>query len=117
MTKSKTYNTNNFWRSKRTWRTTNTGMNKNVISKLAPYIGKREYYDNYIDYRLYITHEERNKGKAFIETVNGCIGDIQSEGRGYVFTEEQLAAVKSVLGKVRSSWDYGNCCYSCRRLY
>lgn len=104
-----------FWRSNKTWRTTNTGMNENVIRKKAPYTGKREYLDTHIDKIIYCTVKERNDRKTFIETVNGCIGDIYSFGVGYVFTDAQLTGVKSVLPKVRTSRNISNCCYSCRR--
>jgi hypothetical protein len=90
-------------------------MNENVICKVVPYIGKREYLDQNIDYRLYFTTEQRNKRRTFIETVNWCLMDIYSEGRGFVFTDEQLMEVKNILPNVRFSWDRTNCCYSCRR--
>ena len=113
-----TYNTitlHHFWRSNLKWRTTNTGMNPNVISKDVPFTDKREYLDQYIDKRIYYTDAARQKRKSFIETVNGCLGDIYSEGRGYVFTDEQLAEVKRIVPRVRSSWNNDVCCYSCRR--
>lgn len=105
---------NNFWRSKLTWRSTNTGMNENVIGKLTPFKGKREFYTYAVDYHRCLSHEERQKIKSFVDTVNGCISDVYSEGKGYVFTEEQLCAVKSVL-RVKVRRDCGNQCYVCTR--
>lgn len=104
-----------FWRDTTTWRTTGTGMNQNVISKRIPYKGKREYLDQFIDNKLYFTTSERKKRKIFIETVNDCLGDIYSCGRGFVFTDEQLLEVKRMLPKARCSWNNDICCYSCRR--
>jgi hypothetical protein len=90
-------------------------MNPNVISKDAPFTGKREYIDQYIDKRIYCTVAEREKRKSFIETVNGCLGDIYSEGRGYVFTDAQLEEVKRIYPRVWASWNNDVCCYSCLR--
>lgn len=104
-----------FWRDELTWRSTNTGMNQNVIGNKVPYAGKREYLDQHIDSRIYHTSIERLKRKSFVETVNGCLSDIYSCGRGYVFTDDQLSEVKRILPRVRSGWSNENCCYSCRR--
>ena len=106
----------NFWRSNKKWRSTNTGMNPNVISNNVPYTGKREYLDSHVDNRIFCTVKERNDRKVLIETVNGCLGDIYSCGVGYVFTDAQLNEVKSVLPRVRTSWNIESCCYSCRKL-
>jgi hypothetical protein len=117
-TETNTYATTtppHFWRSNLTWRTTNTGMNPNVISKDAPYKGKREYLDQYIDKKIYCTDAARQKRKSLIETVIGCLGDIYSEGRGYVFTDAQLDEVKKIFPRVWVSWNDNFCCYSCYR--
>ena len=104
-----------FWRDELTWRTTNTGINQNVIGNKVPYTGKREYLDQHIDSRIYRTSTERLNRKSFIENVNGCLSDIYSCGRGYVFTDAQLTEVKRILPRIKSSWNNENCCYSCRR--
>ena len=118
LNKENTYNTTtlpHFWRDNKKLRTANTGMNPNIIKNDIPYTGKREYLNEYIDCRLYYTTAMRSKRKSSIETVNGCLSDIYSEGRGYVFTDAQLDEVKSIIPRIRCSWNTDICCYSCLR--
>jgi len=110
----------NFWRDNIKWRSTNTGMNENVISTYAPHISKetivshmRKYITPYTDKRKYLNEDEKNKHKYFIDIVNECMMSILTGGCGYVFTDSQLKEVMKIVPRVRSIHDNGNGCWKC----
>lgn len=100
----------NFWRDPITWRTTNTGMNENVISTYAPYTNK-EYIiqhmrENIVPYTGKCKYLKNNKKKRdyYVEVVNECMKDIWKGYRGFVFSDSQLKEVMRILPSVNVEW-------------
>jgi hypothetical protein len=110
----------NFWRNTITWRTTNTGMNQNVIHTYAPHKRKkdiivhmRENIIPYTDKRKYLNPEEKKKHDYFVEVVNDCMKDIWKGNSGFVFKDSQLKEVMMILPSVNVEWSEYSGGYYC----
>jgi hypothetical protein len=109
-----------FWRNPLTWRTTNTGMNENVIST---YVRKQNMKDviasikdgivTYNDGRKFL--ETKYKTDYFISVVNDCLRDIYAGRSGYVFTESQLKEVLKIKPNIQTTFSKEHGCYRCRK--
>ena len=99
-----------FWRdATNTWRTTNTGMNKNTLLILTP-IKDRKLYDQSFEH---LNNKDKNKLKYSAEIINDCLISIYNGKIGYVFTKDQLKEVKKILPRVKIKRDVMCDCYSC----
>ena len=99
-----------FWRdATNTWRTTNTGMNKNVLLILTP-IENRKLYELSFDN---LDFKDKKKLKYSAEIINDCLISIYNGKTGYVFTKDQLKEVKKILPRVEIKRDVICDCYSC----
>ena len=100
-----------FWRdTTNTWRTTNTGINKNVLLILTPpedrILYKPESFDN-------LNFKDKKKLNYFTEIINDCLISIYNGEVGYVFTKDQLKEVKKILPRVTIKRDIICGCYCC----
>lgn len=100
-----------FWRNNITWRTTNTGINKNVLRTLTPIHNRKLYQPTY--QCEYLTLKEKKKLKQFENVVNDCLHSIYNGELGYVFTKDQLNEVIKILPSVQVKRDVISCCYCC----
>ena len=99
-----------FWRDvTNTWRTTNTGINKNVLLILTP-IENRKLYELSFDN---LNFQDKKKLKYSAEIINDCLISIYNGKTGYVFTKDQLKEVKKILPRVEIKRDVICDCYSC----
>lgn len=99
-----------FWRNAtNTWRTTNTGMNKNVLLILTP-SEDRKLYDPSFDN---LNFKDKKKLKYSAEIINDCLHNIYNGEVGYVFTKDQLKEVKKILPRVTIKRDVICGCYCC----
>ena len=116
-----TYSTSlplHMWRNKITWRTTNTGMNPNVISTCDPHYDKREIIKYIRSTAIpYKTTDNLFKGKEeynyFTTIIGDCLHEIYSGRKGYVFSDVQLRKVMKILPSVKVKWDKDYECYCC----
>lgn len=99
-----------FWRdATNTWRTANTGMNKNVLLILTP-IENRKLYELSFDN---LNFKDKKKLNYSAEIINDCLISIYNGETGYVFTKDQLREVKKILPRVEIKRDVICDCYSC----
>ena len=110
-----------FWRNPITWRSTNTGLNENVISTYAPHTSKQDIIrhmrlniDPYTDGRKFLNESSFSRHKDyFADVVNECMDSIWSKERGFVFNEAQLREVMKILPTVNVRWNDNDGCYWC----
>ena len=108
-----------FWRNNITWRSTNTGMNENVIKKYSSnnkqeiILHMRETVTYYEKRMKYLSRKKKQYSDYFIDIVNDCMEMVWHNSRGYVFTDEQLKEVIKLCSDVKIKWDEDNCCYYC----
>ena len=99
-----------FWRNAtNTWRTTNTGMNKNVLLILTPPEDRKLYEPSF----ECLNFKDKKKLNYFAEIINDCLINIYNGEVGYVFTKDQLKEVKKILPRVEIKRDIVCDCYSC----
>jgi hypothetical protein len=111
-------NNDNFWRNELTWRSTNTGMNTNVIGE---YVHKEDRQDiinymrsiieSYKDGRYYLDNE--NKKDYFVDVVNDCLKNVYKNFRGFVFSDLQLKEVMKIVPSVNVKYSSKDECYYC----
>lgn len=99
-----------FWRNAtNTWRTTNTGMNKNTLLILTPIKDRKLYTPSFDN----LNFQDKKKLKYSAEIINDCLISIYNGEVGYVFTKDQLKEVKKILPRVEIKRDVVCDCYSC----
>ena len=99
-----------FWRdATNTWRTTNTGMNKNVLLILTPPKDRKLYEPSFDN----LNFQDKKKLKYSAEIINDCLISIYNGEVGYVFTKDQLKEVIKILPRVEIKRDIVCGCYSC----
>ena len=99
-----------FWRdATNTWRTTNTGMNKNVLLILTPPEDRKLYTPSFDN----LNFKDKKKLNYSAEIINDCLISIYNGEVGYVFTKDQLKEVKKILPRVNVKMDIVCDCYSC----
>ena len=99
-----------FWRDvTNTWRTTNTGINKNVLFILTSPEDRILYKPSFDN----LNFQDKKKLKYSAEIINDCLISIYNGEVGYVFTKNQLKEVKKILPRVEIKRDVICDCYSC----
>lgn len=111
---------NNFWRSNITWRSTNTGMNENVLRTYNLNNSQKEIIAHirlsaipYEDGRKRIPKRERKFNPYFTDVVNDCMKEIWKGKRGFVCSTDQLKEVMRILPSVNVVGDKFGTYYYC----
>ena len=104
---TKTTTFSHFWRNNITWRSTNTGMNENVLRTYNHNNSQQEIIAHirlgaipYTDGRKRIPREERKYNPYFTDVVNDCMKEIWKGKRGFVCSTDQLKEVMRILPSV-----------------
>lgn len=92
-----------FWRSNITWRSTNTGMNENVLCTYNFYNSKKDIIKHireniipYTDGRRCIPKNERKYNPYFTDVVNDCMKEVWKGKCGFVCNTDQLKEVMRI---------------------
>jgi hypothetical protein len=120
MTQEKQINNKRFWRDKLTWRSTNTGMNENVIGTYVHNNDRRGIITYIMDTTIPYTDgrrflESHEKKDYFVDVVNECLKNIYHGKEGHVFSDAQLKEIIMIKPDVNIRWSHESECYFCNK--